>query len=217
MTSPFDNPGVSAEIVSSTGLPAGTMIHTTRGAVSFDTTSAGAVAPSAPRLDVFLNGRGRSIEYNHAVAASHQPLRHVAAHPAEADHCELHRLSVLSVEFEPRRRESAPKLFRRLKQNHLEAIRSRAGNILLAIVDKHGSRSLSGRDLDAPLVKIRRWLAHSNPARCKERVEDFSETKSLNPVPAQLFRFVACNVHRTDFVALSSRATARLSGMGLLC
>ena len=49
------------------------------------------------KTDVFLNSFRRSIEYNHAVAASHQPLRHVAAHSAEADHRELHRLSVLSV------------------------------------------------------------------------------------------------------------------------
>ena len=39
MTSPFDKPGSSCAIVSSTGLPAGTMIQTMRGAFSFGGTS----------------------------------------------------------------------------------------------------------------------------------------------------------------------------------
>jgi hypothetical protein len=49
ITSPFDIPGSSAAIVSSTGFPAGTMIHTMRGLLSFagiSLTLAAAVAPS---------------------------------------------------------------------------------------------------------------------------------------------------------------------------
>ena len=48
ITSPFDSPGRSVAIVSSTGFPAGTMIHTMRGLLSFAVTSVRLVVAIAP-------------------------------------------------------------------------------------------------------------------------------------------------------------------------
>ena len=48
MTSPLESAGTSASIVLSTGPPAGTMIHTTRGALSCAQTSARSLAAAAP-------------------------------------------------------------------------------------------------------------------------------------------------------------------------
>ena len=60
ITSPFDIPGSSAAMVSSTGLPAGTMIHTTRGALSFAVTSRQLTYRACgAECDVFLRSRRR--------------------------------------------------------------------------------------------------------------------------------------------------------------
>src|SRR5688572_26238940 len=51
------------------------------------------------------------------------------------------------------------------------------------------------RYLDTSLEEVRCRLPHANPARCKERVENFIQTKKPDAMAAELLRFVACGAH----------------------
>ena len=69
---------------------AGTISQTARGLSSFFTKSASEGGPRRFLLDQFLDRVGRPVE-DHAVMASlEKPPHHVGAHPAQADHSELH-------------------------------------------------------------------------------------------------------------------------------
>ena len=69
--------------------PAGTISHTARGFASFATKSASDAHRSAPSSSSAVTA---SVDVGHdaLVAVAQQPADHVGAHPAEADHSELH-------------------------------------------------------------------------------------------------------------------------------
>ena len=73
--------------------PAGTMTQTTRGALSRPQRSARSFAALGAHRDVRLHRVGAPVEHHHLVPALQQALHHVAAHPAQADHGELHERS----------------------------------------------------------------------------------------------------------------------------
>ena len=100
--SPADSSGTSdASALSTT--PAGTIRQMTRGARQclhelFERLRGGGA--------IFRQGRDRfsgAIVGDHLVSAPHEPARHVRAHPAEADHPDLHALSIreLAVDRRP--------------------------------------------------------------------------------------------------------------------
>ena len=70
--------------------PAGTITHTARGFSSFATNSSSEVAPSAPSASSAFTASGRDVVADAAVAVLHQTPDDSGAHPAEADHSELH-------------------------------------------------------------------------------------------------------------------------------
>ena len=78
--------------------PAGTMSHTARGALSLPTISL--ERGGGLRAVLFQQRAGglRRIVAHDFMAAAHQTLRHIRAHPAETDHCDFHTLQPCSRE-----------------------------------------------------------------------------------------------------------------------
>ena len=74
--------------------PAGTMIHARRGTSSLATKSSSELAPVAPSRDERRDRVGADVVDDARVAVAHQPAHDVRAHPAEADHAELHAPSL---------------------------------------------------------------------------------------------------------------------------
>ena len=75
---------------------AGTISQTARGLASFLTKSASEAAPTAFSFDQLRHRLRRHVEDHAFVAALQQAAHHVRAHPAEADHSELHVLALYS-------------------------------------------------------------------------------------------------------------------------
>ena len=69
---------------------AGTISQTARGFASFFTKSASDDAPTAFSFASSCDRLRRHVEDHALVAAPDQPPHHVRAHPAQADHSELH-------------------------------------------------------------------------------------------------------------------------------
>src|SRR5262245_17431674 len=97
--SPFSSEGRRSAMVLST-TAAGTMSHTARGLSSFFTKSASEVDPIALSCTSSCTVLGH-VEDHALVPTLDETAHHVRAHPAEADHSELHRqppyLLVLSL------------------------------------------------------------------------------------------------------------------------
>ena len=76
--------------MSSTGSPAGTMIQMTRGVSSCRDDVGEILRRRRAELLILRDDRRIAIEGDDRVPVAHEPLDHVAAHLAEADHRELH-------------------------------------------------------------------------------------------------------------------------------
>jgi hypothetical protein len=69
----------------------------TRGARHFLTSSSTEAAATAAVFRERRNGLGRAIVSNDFMPRAHEPARHVRAHPAKADHSDLHPVEDISV------------------------------------------------------------------------------------------------------------------------
>ena len=66
------------------------MTQTTRGALELTAEIGQVLRGLGAQRDVRLHRVGAAVEHHHLVPALQQALHHVAAHPAQADHGELH-------------------------------------------------------------------------------------------------------------------------------
>jgi hypothetical protein len=91
IVSPASSSAASDWTVLSVGPPDGTITHTARGFWSFATSSSRLFAGGGALLREAGDDIGASVIDHARVAALHQTADHVPAHPAQADHPDLHR------------------------------------------------------------------------------------------------------------------------------
>src|SRR5271154_7220703 len=182
--SPFDIRGSSLAIVWSTGSPAGTMIHTARGAERFFTRSSRVVPPTEPAAVSFsvaslLKSNPTTLwPARRRRSAMLKPIFPSPIIPSSilflsVPQRSLQRVSNLTVRVERQAqlRQRQPQLLRRLETDALHPMRPGGVDVLLLVVDKHRARSRLTGDQNRSPVDIGQRLHLMHITAAHEKVE----------------------------------------------
>ena len=132
--------------------PAGTITQARRGASSLATKSSSEVAPVAPSASSADDRVGADVVDDARVPVAHQAAHDVGAHPAEADHAELHGASLYARQRDAGRlaAQSAPRLPRSARRGSEPSRRA------VAVTGR--SDALELHEADGAFERIEAWL-----------------------------------------------------------